>query len=227
MPKQRNVVDPFGNIHHLSYASDNKDSEFYRTVMGNRGPLNSSNRHGPPERYYSHSNWVFCRMDFGPPSLSNPRLKYTILFFLDEATALAAGHRPCGECSRARYTLFIELWGQVNPDLKMDKTLQEQRVIAGRPKRHTKVTRPAPIDNLPFGTFIAQGNSQTPYLVRDDALWPWTLSGYSQPIARPRGETVTVLTPPATVKVLAAGYRPQIYPDPYFDPERWSHPLNN
>ena len=222
MSKQRNVVDPFGNIHHLPYESRSKASGFYRTVMGNRGPISGSNRHGLPERFYSHPNWVFCRMDFGAPTLDKPRLKYTILFFLDEATALAAGHRPCGECSKPRYDLFVRLWKQMNPEQKMDKTLQAQRVIAGRPKQHTKVTWPADIDTLPFGTFILRENNQTPLQVNNKQLWPWTLTGYDKPIARPRAETVTVLTPQATVEVLSAGYRPQVYPNPYFDAERWN-----
>lgn len=206
MPLQ-NRVDPFGNIHAVPYSG---------TRMGNRGILHDDRRR--LRHYHCHKNWVICRLEFKdrqriPMSPGN----YTELFFLDEATALAAGHRPCGECSRERYKEFVRLWRQANPNEPgaIDHVLHRQRFVPHR--KHwweKKLTCTLPITDLPLGTFIvldAEGEA-TPYLVKDNSLYPWSFAGYGGPLKRPNQGEVTVLTPLSTVLTLSAGYQPQLHP---------------
>lgn len=142
---------------------------------------------------------------------------YTELFFLDEATALAAGHRPCGECSRERYKEFVRLWRQANPGESghIDDVLHRQRFVPHRKSwREKKRTCTLPIADLPSGAFIVleSGAEATPYLIRDNSLYPWSFAGYNQPVKRPDRGKVTVLTPLSTVLTLSAGYQPQLHP---------------
>ncbi len=216
MPLQ-NRVTPFGNIRAVSD---------YGTCMGNRGILHDAQRN--VKHYHKHKNWVICRLEFKDRkrTIMTPG-KYTELFFLDEATALAAGHRPCWECSRPRYNEFVRLWKQVNPEETdtIDNVLHRERF---RPYQkdwpRKKRTYTAPLDSLPFGTFITLNPAldATPYLVLDDALRPWIFAGYGAPLSHSTtNQVVTVLTPPSTVRTLAHGYRPQIHPEPHYDPVRW------
>src|SRR5207302_1636966 len=125
--------------------------------------------------------------------------RYTALFFLDEVTALAAGHRPCFECRRAAANAFAEKWAQTRgtdfPYVdEMDRVLQAER-LDGRAKRvHTM-----PVAELPDGAMIARDGAA--FAVRGDEMLRWTESGYTERIGRPRGGA-DVLTPPSTVAVL-------------------------
>src|SRR6476646_261897 len=105
MPKQ-NRVTPAGEI----IATPERG-----TVMGNRGRLHDAGV--KILRPFALKRWLICKLEFKerhrPVMAPN---QYTELFFLDEATALAAGHRPCAECNRPGYNLFRELWTQANPD---------------------------------------------------------------------------------------------------------------
>jgi hypothetical protein len=209
MPLQ-NRVNPFSNIIAVSERG---------TCMGNRGILHDEQRR--LKYYHKHKAWIICRLEFKgryrQPMTPN---RYTELFFLDEATALAAGHRPCAECSRPRYNEFVRLWKQANPGQNepIDIILHRERFrsyqVDWRQKKQTYI---APLDSLPFGAFITleAGLDATPYLVVDDSLRPWTFAGYDEPIPRPAGQLVTVLTPPSIVRTMAQGYRPRIYPEPY------------
>jgi hypothetical protein len=104
--------------------------------MGNRGILH--NERQQVTHYHRHSNWIICRLDYHTASgvqVQRPVMtpgRYTELFFLDEATALAAGHRPCGRCSKARYNAFVHYWRLGNPEEtdKLDRVLQRERFIA-------------------------------------------------------------------------------------------------
>jgi len=189
VPKQRRVVDPCGE---LIFTEDRG------TMMGNRGILH--NAAGQIEKKFAHRNWVCCLTHF-PRVLAEPR-KYTKLFFLDEATALAAGHRPCGTCRRMDYDAFFAAWGRAHgrrPVAKdMDDQLHRER-IAPRPQR--------PLDSLPPGAMIEWDGA--PYLVRPDSLWLWTPGGYTTRLGRPAGQTVRLLTPVSIVNTLAAGYVPK------------------
>jgi hypothetical protein len=138
--------------------------------------------------------------------------RYTELFFLDEATALAAGHRPCFECRRQDFLSFARLWNEVlgipgrSGAQAMDEVLHGERVDrAGR-----KLTWMGRILALPSGTFIRHEGQ--PHLVLSGSLLAWSADGYGETAARPGLETVDVLTPRSTVAVLSAGYRPMLHP---------------
>jgi hypothetical protein len=137
------------------------------------------------------------------------RDRYTALFFLDEVTALAAGHRPCFECRRADAKAFAEKWAVAKSDdiphaPEMDLVLQKER-LDGRAKR----TYEKPAEELPDGAFIAIGDGA--FSLRGKTMLRWSPSCYVETKPRPHGN-VTVLTPPSIVAVLSAGYRPQWHP---------------
>jgi hypothetical protein len=149
--------------------------------------------------------------------------RYTELFFLDEATGLAAGHRPCFECRRTRFLAFRDAWAAgnrlgigsqpVTADA-MDDRLHAERVAPDRSKR----TFTAPIDELPDGVFVRLGGPEAiACLVRGDDLLDWSPGGYAGRRPRPVGQVVSVLTPRSTVAAIRAGYRPGIHPSA-FDP---------
>ncbi len=130
--------------------------------------------------------------------------RYTELFFLDEATALSAGHRPCAECRRADYKLFQEAWRRSGLPAaaradEMDRVLHRERTAL----RHGFVE---PRD-LPDGVMVARGEAA--YLVKDSRLYRWSHHGYSA--ARHESEPLRLLTPPAMVRIIAAGYTPGIH----------------
>lgn len=210
----QNRVNPFGNI----IATPE-----YGTCMGNRGIL-----HGNQQnllRYHQHKHWVICRLKANDKKGDEIRRKpmtphtYTELFFLDEATALAAGHRPCAECSRPRYNEFVKFWRLGNPGelRRIDEVLHEDRFVPYQTdwRKKKRLHLDWPLDDLPFGTIILLPNDPTPYLVVNESLRPWGFAGYGQARERRIGLKVTLLTPPSTMRTLAAGYRPQIYPEPY------------
>jgi hypothetical protein len=134
---------------------------------------------------------------------------YTDLFFLDEVTALAAGHRPCFECRRGDAKMFAQKWREGNGGAiphapEMDEVLQSER-LDGRAKR----THEMRADDLPDGTVIAIDDRA--FALRGDAMQRWTPSGYAESKPRPRG-SVSVLTPPSIIAILRAGYQPQWHP---------------
>ena len=130
--------------------------------------------------------------------------RYTDLFFLDEPTALAAGHRPCFECRRERATAFVRA---IDPTgalraLALDAQLDRERRDGRNKRRHLR-----PIDDLPDGAMFAEGDRA--FAIRGDAVLPWSFAGYGAPIERPRGLQVAALTPPTSLRALANGYRPE------------------
>ena len=173
-------------------------------VFGNRGCLHDE--HGTIRRRYAGKRWIACRLEFRGRTreLMQPG-RYTELFFLDEATAFAAGHRPCRECRYSDYENFVTIWHELHPDDvgadATDRRLHTERVEPGSrvQRRHA-----APFDELPDGAFV--WHDDAPCLVLDDRLLCWTPAGYGEGIARPRG-TATVLTPPSIVGVLRTGWR--------------------
>ena len=144
---------------------------------------------------------------------------YTDLFFLDEATALAAGHRPCAECQRGQFILFRRYWAAANPSVVesaaplapvMDAVLHKERLSA----------KPfcGSIDELPDGTFVSD-NGVDAYLVRERHLYLWTPAGYEQ--AGTSIELPTrVLTPASVVKALGNGYPVAIHKSAFPSPAR-------
>jgi hypothetical protein len=182
-------------------------------LMGNRGCLHTPDRRLGVARWRSKL-WICCtlrwkdvRRDPMPPG------RWTALFFLDEATALAAGHRPCAYCRRGDYLAFAEAWrgarglAERPRATRMAAKLHAERVD---PRTRRQATRPARVADLPDGAMIRYGG--TVALVTGGRVLPWSLGGYGAPIVVPAGGSVDLLTPPTTVDVLAAGYRPLLHP---------------
>jgi hypothetical protein len=177
---------------------------------GNRGVLVDSA--GRLARYSRGRAWAICVLEFKGRrrALWTPN-RLTELFFLDEATGLAAGHRPCGECRYRDYQAFKRSWagafgGAVPGVAEIDARLHEDRLVRAGVRR----TFSAALSSLPDGAMVSVDG--TPWLVWRGELLGWTPGGYRERVAPPSATTVTVVTPRATVAVLAAGYRPVVHP---------------
>ena len=135
--------------------------------------------------------------------------KFTELFFLDEATALAAGHRPCGECRYKDYEHLTAMWAELHPSEHGADAIDEQ-LDSERRDPHTKQRRSheAPIENLPDGTFALLENQ--PHLVLGPELLRWSPAGYTARINRPAGGRATMITPPSLVALLATDRTPLV-----------------
>ena len=201
-------MTPFGEI--VAYPERG-------AFMGNRGVL--LDPHGYLTcRRWSTPAWIICVLEFKGRRIPVAAPGHnTQLFFLDEATALAAGHRPCGECRRADFDRFKSLWLDANPRLipephpgirQIDRILHAERVHS---RTGAKVTYREDIGALANGVFITLEDERAAYLVWGDALWRWSPRGYSEPINRPRNTAVTVLTPRSIARTLAAGYVPVVH----------------
>ena len=185
-------------------------------LMGNRGRLHDAARQIVRRQVSSYRAWVTCLLAFKGRrrSVMSPG-RYTELFFLDEATALAAGHRPCGECRRADHMRFKTAWLTGNSGYGLapavsigaiDRELHRDRLAAGGVQR----TFASEVGELPDGTFIAREPQGVPLLIWGGALWPWSPEGYGDPESGRTHEVVTVLTPRSTVSAIAAGYVPGV-----------------
>jgi hypothetical protein len=201
MPLQ-NRVDPFGEL----FANRSRG-----LFMGNRGGRIHTDDRKLTKRRFASRQWICCVLDFKNRQRDVWGRYYTELFFLDEVTALAAGHRPCFECRRKDAEDFAEKWRaafqlRTSPRAPaMDERLHSER-LDGRAKRiHRRK-----LDDLPDGAFVTLDDGA--YAVHGNALLRWTPEGYATGQPRPRGATVDVLTPPAILAVLAAGYRPLWHP---------------
>jgi hypothetical protein len=178
-------------------------------VYGNRGCLHDEL--GRIRRRYNGRRWIACRLEFRG-WLRRPLLqpgRFTELFFLDEATAFAAGHRPCALCRRADYNRFTELWRQRRPDQvgadAIDAQLHRERVAS--PTRTHRLHR-APLDELPDGAFVLEDGA--PRLVLGRELLRWTPGGYDERWPRRDGGVAVLITPPSLVAVLRAGWAPAV-----------------
>jgi hypothetical protein len=177
--------------------------------MGNRGILHDDQQSLGPARW-RHGNWIICTLAFKgrKRSLMAPG-GYTELFFLDEAVAFAAGHRPCAECRRAAYNAFTAAWCRAygtKPGAKdIDRTLHAARITRTR----QQIRHAAPCPPLPDGTIILHDDQ--PHLVLGPHLQPWTPAAYMPPVPRPETE-VTVLTPKPLVDILRQGYVLTLHP---------------
>lgn len=192
MPLQSRV-DPFGEL-----LADPARGDF----LGNRGGrLHRPDRTLGRRRWVSRA-WICCRLAFKDRHRSVWGDSYTELFFLDEPTALAAGHRPCFECRRADARAFLQALGSCSSAPDLDRALHAER-LDGRAKRRHRL----PVDGLPDGAFI-EGSTGEAFAVRGPLLLAWTPAGYIGAVPRPRGATVAVLTPPTMLSALADGYRP-------------------
>ncbi|HZT84779.1 MAG TPA: hypothetical protein VE984_05090 [Gaiellaceae bacterium] len=162
-------------------------------VYGNRGRLHDER--GVIRRQWQVRRWISCRLEFrgrrraGGPM---PPGRYTGLFFLDDATALAAGHRPCAECRNADYRSFLALTG-ASGAAELDTRLHAER-LGRKPERD--------VASLPDGTFVLVDDE--PWLVLSGALLRWKLGGYTE--RRAATGRATLLTPPTSVYVLSSGW---------------------
>lgn len=200
MPK-KNRVTPFSTL----IATPARG-----TLYGNRGCLLGAS--GEIRRQFLGIRWIICLLEF--KGRRHPIMKpglYTGLFFLDEATALAAGHRPCAECQRKRFDLFREIWAKANPDSAnspqplapvIDAVLHKERISSSQFCNS--------VTDLPDGTFIAD-NEIDAYLVLRKQLLLWTPEGYN-PNPRKISFPVRILTPASVVRALKAGYPVAIHP---------------
>jgi hypothetical protein len=172
-------------------------------VYGNRGCLHDEQRR--IRRRYAGRRWISCRLEFRGwhrEPLQQPG-KFTELFFLDEATAFAAGHRPCALCRREDYVRFGELWRGRHPAQSgadaIDAQLHAERLSTGRDRR----LHDAAFSDLPDGAFVLRESE--PWLVLSAELRRWTPTGYADRRPRPTGPAV-LITPPSLVEVLRAGW---------------------
>jgi hypothetical protein len=201
MPLQ-NRVNPFGEL----FATPARG-----TLFGNRGGRFHTDARTLTARRWASRQWICCVLEFKGRQRDVWGRFYTELFFLDEPTALAAGHRPCFECRRKDAEAFAQAWRKARRLAarpyahEMDEVLHRER-LQGRRKR---INRRA-IDTLPDGAFIVLDGAA--FAVRGNALLRWTPQGYDARKKRPRGISVDVLTPPAILAVLSAGYRPHWHP---------------
>jgi hypothetical protein len=225
MPLQ-NRVTPFGDLVAV---------EARGLLMGNRGILHGSDR--TIVRYAQGRRWIACLTSFRGRrrSVMHPG-SYTELFFLDEAVALAAGHRPCAECRSHDYRRFREAWAQSVPDASLSAEAIDARLhadrLAGRSLGSSRRSSPqhsvadsilsppavrvparrtytADVADVPDGVYIdVDGRA---WLLWDRGMLAWSPSGYRERRSRPDAE-VTVVTPRCIVEVIRAGYRPSVHP---------------
>jgi len=195
----QNRVDPKGEI---------INTEARGTLMGNRGVIHDV--HQKIVRAYKHKAWITCALQFKERHRVVMSLnRWTELFFLDEATAFAAGHRPCCECRNEKFKLFKLCWINGNPQYgftrkvsikEIDNIIHEERID----KNRGKVIYEANIRDLPNGTFIVLDADA--FLLADDLVYRWSPFGYSQGVPVPPVETVKVLTPRSIVNAFKTGY---------------------
>ena len=182
--------------------------------MGNRGGRMHDEAKRLGTRRWATRAWIVCLLEFRGRhrEVMAPR-RYTELFFLDEAVAIAAGHRPCAECRRQAFNRWRDAFAAGNglgSPLRagdMDRRLHAERLV---PKTREKAVWSANVDELPDGAFVDLDG--VAYLVYGDALLSWSFEGYGAPRPKPLAGRVAVLTPRSSVATLGAGYRPEIAP---------------
>ena len=200
----RNRVTPFGEIVAIPERG---------TMMGNRGVLHNPQR--TIVRDWQVRRWIACRLEFrGRHRQVMQPDRYTELFFLDEASALADGHRPCAECRIDDYRAFQSIWRDVHSTQdasadSMDRVLQSER----RSGPFAKRTFRASLASLPNGTYVEVDSRA--WLVLDDALLAWSGDRYVDHVRRPGDRQVAVLTPLSIVEALRRGYKPGLHPTAY------------
>lgn len=180
---------------------------------GNRGIIHNERREVVAQ--WRSKAWITCVLDFqGRRRKVFSPGHWSELFFLDEATAFAAGHRPCAYCRRPRYREFVDAWARANPGrfdtprplaTRIDAILHAERVGPDRAKRRWRER----FDALAPGGFILVDG--TPCLLWDGRVLPWSHEGYGAPLPAPAGkEEVEVLTPASIVAMFRAGFGPQV-----------------
>jgi hypothetical protein len=206
---RRNRVDPWGDLHAVASRG---------LFTGNRGCVVDD--HEQVVRHHGSSLWITCVTEFRGWRwpLARPR-RWTPLFFLDDAVALAAGHRPCATCRRGDYAAYRDAVaravGASTPLLgsQLNQRLQAERLRRGRglPRAGDRIVWRAPFAELPDGAIIVAPDGAC-RLVLEDRLLRFTFDGWVDAVPRPAAGEATVLTPPTSVAALAHGYPPVLHP---------------
>ena len=186
MPLQ-NRVDPFGEI---------SVSPTRGTMLGNRGGRFHQEDQTLGKRRWASQHWICCELHYKNWHHEPMGKGYTSLFFLDEVTALAAGHRPCFQCRNAEARAFVRLGGM--PTYELDRRLHAER---------TGSRSTASLHALADGSMIEHLGE--PYAIRGQLLLHWSWTGYDQSISRNDVRHAKLLTPPAITAILAKGYQPR------------------
>ena len=197
----QNRVDPYGRLHAVSARG---------AWMGNRGVLHDANRRIVAE--HRLRRWITCVLTFKDRrrEVFTPN-RYTELFFLDEATSLAAGHRPCAECRRSRYDEFRAAWASATGRSarskvdEIDDVLHAERVDS----RGAKRTFEARVASLPDGVLVE--HRRRACLLWRGAILPWSFEGYGAAIRISNDARVAVLTPESIVRAIRSGFTPQVH----------------
>lgn len=199
----QNRIDPFGQLIETSARG---------AWLGNRGVIH--NELQQIVRPFKIKAWITCALEFRGRhrEIMQPN-RWTELFFLDEATAFSAGHRPCFQCRYEAHQKFKEFWIKGNPEYgftmktpvsQIDAIIHAQRIANDK----SKIIYEQVIENLPNGTFISI--LKQPYLVNDEQLFLWRPEGYEKGINLSAIEKVRVLTPLSIVNMFSAGYLAQV-----------------
>jgi hypothetical protein len=206
---RRNRVDPWGDLHAVSARG---------MFTGNRGCL--VDEAGDVVRHHRSSLWIACVTEFRDwrHPLAAPR-RWTPIFFLDDAVALAAGHRPCALCRREAYRSYRDaVTRAVGCSKPLLASALDRRLVAERHHRGRGLERAADrrlweasIDELPSATVVLD-DDRCARLLLEDRMLAFTFDGWTAPIDRPNRGKVYVLTPPTSVAALANGYVPVLYP---------------
>lgn len=189
------------------------------TFMGNRGVIH--NDKGEIKHRYKLNAWITCLLQFKGRhfKIMAPK-RFTALFFLDEATAFAAGHRPCNECRREDFQKFKSYWIAGNPEYgftmktkiaAIDTILHRERITS----QGDKITYEMKYSEIPDGTFVLIGSKAC--LLFQSHLYEWTPFGYNAAMALPASPYLTVLTPKSVVRAFRAGYIPSVEPGKRID----------
>ncbi len=192
-------VSPFGEL----FADSARG-----LVMGNRGGRLHDDQRQLTRKRWASKQWICCQLEFNNRHRAVWGDSYTELFFLDEVTALAAGHRPCFECRRKEAGHFARLFAKGDNRASaaaMDRALHAER-LAGKAKRLHRLA----LDTLPDGAMVALAGAA--FARRGNHLLPWSAGGYGEPKRFPDVRDIDVLTPPSILGVLARGYRPLWHP---------------
>lgn len=194
----QNRVDPWGQFHAVSARG---------MFFGNRGILHNENQEIVSQ--WRYKAWVTCQLTYkGRKRTVFGQRTYSELFFLDEATAYSAGHRPCAECRNKRYKEFKNAWIKANENGKdvlapiIDKKLHADRAIRGG----AKALYDSDVSNLSMGTMISLNDE--PYLLWDGVMRKWSFFGYGEIKSIPKRTSVVVLTPRCIVEMFRIGFKP-------------------
>ena len=202
MPLQ-NRIDPWSYLHAVDARG---------TLLGNRGILHDGKKEIVAQ--WRTKAWITCQLAWKgrKRTIMSPG-SYTELFFLDEATAFSAGHRPCAECRRERFKEFKSSWIAANSEViaspdppisTIDSIIHAERMLRGG----KKVTYEAELGALPDGTMVEVDG--TAHLIWQKLLLKWSFAGYTE-VEELLPRRVQVLTPASIVRILSGGFRPQVH----------------